>query len=298
MKIKLSFLILLLFFGVPAGRAQTGFSGLVLEVGGQAAGMGEAYSAVASTPVALYWNPAGLNQVTDVQIEVAHNKWILNIMSDYLAIALPVRTFHVGAFASFTNVGGIEYRIGPSAEPLATIGETSFVAGIGGSKSLTSWLDAGVTLKYLYYKIFTDQSWGFAFDVGTQAKMPIKGLKAAVVIQNLGGMTNLYSQEMKLPGQMRIGVAYQLPEKFMNGRWLFASDYFIGFSSKNHLDFGAEYKIFNQLSLRAGYQTNYEIKSWHVGAGFRGHNWQIDYGFVPLNLGLAPGHRVSLNFYL
>ena len=298
MKIKI--VAFLLFFTplVSVSRAQTGISGLALEVGGQAAGMGEAYSAVTSTPVALYWNPAGLNQVSDVQIDMAHNQWILNIRSDFVAIAWPVRNFHVGTFVSLTNVGGIEYREGPSQAPLATIGESSFVTGVGASKTVQSWLDVGVAIKYLYYKIFINQSWGIALDVGAQMRTPVQGLIAAAVIQNLGKMTPIYNEKMKLPEQMRLGAAYHIPKRILDGNWLFASDYFIGFSSKNHLNFGVEYRLFNQLSLRAGYQTNYEIKSWHAGAGFRGHNWQVDYGFVPLNLGLDPGHRVSLTFYL
>ena len=297
---KIRNLAFLLFFAFLAstGRAQTGISGLVLEVGGQAAGMGEAYSAVTSTPVALYWNPAGLNRVSDVQIAMAHNQWILNIKSDFVAIAWPVRNFHVGTFVSLTNVGGIEYRERPSQKPLATVGESSFVTGAGVSTTVLPWLDFGIALKYLYYKVFINQSWGMALDAGAQVRTPIQGLTAAAVIQNLGKMTPIYSQNIKLPGQVRLGAAYRVPKKILNGKWIFASDYFIGFSSKNHLNFGVEYTLFNQLSLRAGYQTNYEIKNWHTGAGFRGHNWQIDYGFVPLNLGLAPGHRVSLTFYL
>ncbi len=298
MKIRIFAFLLLFAFLASTGRAQTGISGLALEVGGQAAGMGEAYSAVTSTPMALYWNPAGLNQVSDVQIAMAHNQWILNIKSDFVAIAWPVRNIHVGTFVSLTNVGGIEYREGPSQNPLATVGETSFVTGVGASKTALSWLDVGIAVKYLYYKVFINQSWGMALDAGAQVRTPVQGLIAAAVIQNLGKMTPIYNEKMKLPQQMRLGVAYRVPGKILNGNWIFASDYFIGFSSKNHLNFGIECKLFNQLSLRAGYQTNYEIKSWHAGAGFRGHNWQIDYGFVPLNLGLDPGHRVSLIFYL
>ena len=300
---KLKFIVAGLIFFLfsqigPAARAQVGFSGLVLEVGGQAAGMGEAYAAVTSTPMALYWNPAGLGRIGQFEVGLAHNQWIQNIQSDFVAFGFPTRRAHFGFFTSLTNVGGIEYREGPSENPIATVGATSFIAGMGAARKLNDWLTVGASLKYIYYKLFLDWSWGIAADVGMQAQLPARGLFAAAALQNFGKMTKLYEEALQLPRQMRLGLAYWLPQQFLMGKWLFSSDYFVGFSSKNHLNFGLEYVLFEQLSLRMGYQTNYEIKDWHFGAGFRGHNWQIDYGFVPLNLGLAPAHRLSLNFYL
>ena len=42
---------------------ETGLSFLKLGVGGRALGMGEAYSAVAADPTAMYYNPAAMSQI-------------------------------------------------------------------------------------------------------------------------------------------------------------------------------------------------------------------------------------------
>ena len=45
---------------------------LKLGVGARAIGMGEAYSAIADDPTAIYWNPAGLAAVSEHSVSLMH----------------------------------------------------------------------------------------------------------------------------------------------------------------------------------------------------------------------------------
>ena len=65
-----------------AGTARAGFSKddagtataqfLKLGAGAQAAGMGEAYAGVAKDDTSIYWNPAGLNNITGKSASFMH----------------------------------------------------------------------------------------------------------------------------------------------------------------------------------------------------------------------------------
>ena len=77
--------ILLMFAGqafTPCATAQTGYAGmpgsyLHMGVGARAMGMGKAYTALASDPTAVYWNPAGLATQDPYQIYVMHSTLFL-----------------------------------------------------------------------------------------------------------------------------------------------------------------------------------------------------------------------------
>ena len=65
-------------------------------IGARAMSMGGAFSAVASDGTALFWNPAGLAQITYQEITAAHaNLYDSNIKDNYAAFVLPLSRGHV-----------------------------------------------------------------------------------------------------------------------------------------------------------------------------------------------------------
>ena len=62
------------FSGNDAGKAGAQF--LKIGVGARAIGMGEAYGAVSNDANAVYWNPAGLNQLESKEVSFMHAVWL------------------------------------------------------------------------------------------------------------------------------------------------------------------------------------------------------------------------------
>ena len=92
-------------FGVGEAGAQF----LKIGVGARACAMGEAFVAVADDPTAIYWNPAGLRQLSKIEILGMQSFWLMDMGYQYLAavIPLPLGFGTLGAAAAYSSSGTI-----------------------------------------------------------------------------------------------------------------------------------------------------------------------------------------------
>lgn len=91
------FLIIFVFFATFAQLSQAQgvrkYSNefLSIGVGARALGMGNVQSAISNDVTAAFWNPAGLQQLTNTQVGLMHAEWFAGIAKyDYVGIALPI----------------------------------------------------------------------------------------------------------------------------------------------------------------------------------------------------------------
>ncbi len=85
--------VLLLPRAAAALQPQTGTSGaefLRLGAGARALGMGEAYTAVADGPDAMFWNPAGLALMRSPEVAYTRSELPASTHHDFMAIGVPV----------------------------------------------------------------------------------------------------------------------------------------------------------------------------------------------------------------
>ncbi len=290
---------ILLSFSISNGWAQTaGLSFLKIGVGGRATGMGEAFSAVADDATATYWNPAGLFNAKRTALHVSHNEWIQGIRSEFIAFIKPRGDATWGLSLNSSTVSGIELRgEQPSIEPLATFSAHDMALGISYARQYRSRLNWGITAKFIYEKIYIEQSAGFALDAGLSYKFASHPLRAALVLQNVGKMSRLLYESPGMPTLLRTGLAYAPTHNILGAQWLFAVDALTDFRGNYHLNVGAEFKPARSLALRAGYQSGYETKNLHLGFGMQTRRLNIDYGYVPFLRNLGQGHRFSLTLH-
>lgn len=272
----------------------SGLSFLKLGVDGRATGMAEAYTAVANDASSTFWNPAGLNQAEKSHLTFTHNEWLEEIRSEFVAFVLPKENYSLGFSLLNTNIGGIELRGNrPTVDPIATFDAHDIALGISYARSFSDKLTYGVTAKYIYEKIYIEETGGFAVDVGCNYQLSTLPLQAALVLQNIGFMSKLKDESPSLPSLVRAGIVYKPQEFFIKGNWLFASDVVADFDSNVHFNVGSEYKFEKFLVLRLGYQTGYEVKNLHFGFGLISGRFLLDYGYVPLKEDFGQGHRLS-----
>lgn len=294
--------ILIITFGIAPvrlfGGEQSGMHFLRIGVGGRAGSMGEAFSVAARGAEALYWNPAGAAFTNGREVLLSHTEWIEDIRGEFIGFTWRSQRHAWGFHAYSHNISGIEHRTKPSKEPLATFGAHDFSAGLTFAKAVGRRGAVGVTVKYLYEKIFVDESNGYAFDGGILLPLPVKDFMLALVARNWGSMNEMKNEEITLPSSFRIGVGYdpQLSLSFIRDLTI-AADYEILRGAENFGMVGVEWRVFPQLRLGGGYQFGYEARSVCGGAGIIWNRFWIDYGYAPFGEHLGNTHRLSLGLF-
>ncbi len=279
-------------------KGQNGLAYLKIAVDARAVGMGEAYSAVAGDAAAVYWNPAGMLKAKKSNVLFNHNEWIQGIRGEFVALSL-VREksawgFHLRSF----NIGEIPVRIIASSEPLENTSANYFSAGLSYARRLHPRIDAGVTVKYLFEKIYVESATGFGVDVGLAYRVPVSGLNLGLTLQNFGKMNNLRSESTNLPLITRIGGHYQLPVFSSRFQGSLASDIVLITHESVKIHLGTEWFLWQQIALRGGILSGYDSRSVSLGLGFNRPSIRLDYGFVPFGEDLGSTHRFTLSFNL
>ncbi|UCE05861.1 MAG: PorV/PorQ family protein [bacterium] len=273
--------------------SNAGLSFLKLGAGSRAVGMGEAYTAVANDASSSYWNPAGLIHISGTELMFTHNKWLQDISNEFFGLGFRAGKNAFGICFMSNTVGGIERRVKPSAAPLDVLNAHDIMLGLSFARNLNSDLSYGFTIKYLYQKIYIESSSGIAFDLGLQYQIPFMGLKTGVTFQNFGYMTELREESTKLPQMVRIGLAYQIPSRILQGEFLMATDWMKILGATSHVNLGFEYSFINYFAIRLGYQTGFEDKGIHGGFGLKFKRYRLDYAYVPFTSDLGNSHRIS-----
>lgn len=287
-------------FGQSRSRNTSGLSFLKLGVGGRAAGLGEAYTAVADEVFAAYWNPAGLANLKNAQLGFTHTEWIQDVTSEYFAFAFPLLKGSVALSLNSNHVSGIQRRIIPSDEPAGTVDANDLALGLSYGRGLSSVFTGGITVKYLYEKIYLDSASGFALDLGLLVQPFQNPLKLAVVAQNIGSMGKLRNESIELPSTLRVGAAYFIELTAVAGGLLLTADGVKQFSNDSGLrgNFGLELQLKKIMAFRMGYQTGFDEKSLAGGLGFHFKNYHLNYGFTPFGADIGNTHRLSFGLDL
>ncbi|MCH8019292.1 PorV/PorQ family protein [candidate division KSB1 bacterium] len=276
----------------------TGLAFLKLGVGARAGGLGGAFSAVSDDATATFWNPAGLTYSHRAQVAFTHTEWVQDITNEFLAFIFPAFRGTIGLSVYANNVGGIERRINPSDEPIGTVEANDIALGFSYATSINSSLKAGLTVKYLYEKIFIESAAGYAFDFGLIFQPFSNSLRLAVVAQNLGSMDKLRAESINLPKTVRLGVSYLLALDEIGGTVLLTADGVKVIETDFRGGFGVELQFKDRLAVRVGYQTGLSQQAFGGGLGLKINRYHLDYGFTPFDSNFGDTHRFSFAIVL
>lgn len=207
---------------------------LLIAPGARAAGMGEAFVAVADEATATYWNPAGLAFQEGTEISLMHSNWLPQLAPDlyydYATVRHSLGPIGTAGFSvTFINLGEqtITGELDPT--PLGTFSSYELaVAGSFGSKISANGA-AGVTLKFIYSNLAPQVSnttqkgdgraTAFAVDIGfLQKNLLINNLNFGVNLTNLGPKITYIDADQAdpLPTNLRLGFSYQLVKQEFN----------------------------------------------------------------------------------
>jgi hypothetical protein len=299
MKYSRTFLCILLLLSNQIARGQAGKSGLSflkLGVSGRAVAMGDAMSAHVSGAAATHYNPAGIFGAEKTQILLMHKEWIQDVRSQFLGVRVQLNDESAFGFSVNTEtVSEIEIRTRPGAVE-GTFSSRDYSLGFSYARSFSDELKIGITAKYLFEKIYIDESNGFAFDFGAQYKTPIDNLNIGLALANLGGMNKLRNEATKLPALLRVGPAYTSELEDITSRLTIATDLLYIFPEKKaYINVGGELFFNNIVAARVGYQLGSNARGFGAGVGMEYGMFNLDYGFAPLTSDLGSGHTFSLS---
>ena len=181
LKLKQSIFIILFICQLSYGQAFRSFSNEFLNLGVDAAafGMGKAVIASTGDVNSIYWNPAGLTKVEDIQGALMHAEYFQGIGKyDYAAFAKPINdesTFAL-AFIRFgvddilntteliDSQGNINYN------NISLFSAVDYAFNVAYARRLpVQGLDIGINSKIVHRKIGDfASSWGFGLDAALQ----------------------------------------------------------------------------------------------------------------------------------
>jgi|Deesub1362A_J573_1020465.scaffolds.fasta_scaffold01230_4 hypothetical protein len=319
-----------LFSQQKVGRSGADF--LSVSVLPEASCIGGAYVAMVKGAGSVFWNPAGLADVKNVEFFAGYTPWFIGTDMPAFAIARKYGNygnfgfFMSGAFPPDMEVYDLD---GPVIEDDGTIKSVSYSAyqiGFGYSRYYTDKFSAGIVFKYIrenYGGYSGTQS--VALDAGTMFYTGLYTIRVGMAFLNLGpdlkptGDYTLYvleggelkeeKREFKdypLPTVFKIGIAFDpYVSKFLKvttGIELsHPNDYLESLHIGTKFDFRNFYLGLGHRIFLGSKNIDVDEGGFSIGFGFnaplRWGNIKFDYSFT--DKGLLPDiHRFSISYIL
>ncbi len=281
-------------FAQSAGNS--GLSFLKFGFGARNVAMSDLGVVAVNDLTALNYNPSMLAVNNKTQLTFSHNSLFQDLNSEMFAGSFSALGLPVAIGVNATNIADIEIRTKPG-DPDATFTAHYFASSISTAFNIFEKFYFGLSAKYLYENLYSDNSDGWALDLGANYQGLIDGLSVGASIRNLGSMNVLRGESTKLPADLRLGAAYNFSVK--STRMDFTA--LAGFQKYtledgSHLHIGGEVIYDKMFSLRIGFASGYDSKSISTGFGILWNGINLDYAFVPVKYGLGDSHIISLTY--
>ncbi len=270
-----------------AGFSKVGTTGAAfLRIGvGRAAGMGDAFVAIADDASACYYNPAGLSRVGR-QVQFNHIDWFADVNHDHLSVVLPTG-FGTLAFAvTALTMGDMEQTLIDNPNTMARedegtglyFGASDFAVGVSYARIITDKLAFGATVKGIQQNIWDLSASAFGLDFGLHYNTGFKSLRIGAQVANYGTQLSFSGRQldysfgwtdsgpsqlngsyrtegMPLPTVFRFGIAYDLVDAAAS-KLTMAIDLVHPSDINEQINFGLEYGYNDIFHLRGGYILN------------------------------------------
>ncbi|NPV14491.1 PorV/PorQ family protein [candidate division WOR-3 bacterium] len=278
----------------------TAFPLLRVPLGARPCALGEAFTGAADDINAIYFNPAGLGYLADIQLALAHQEWFADIRDENLSFMAPLGSGTLGISGVLSTMRNVENWYAGASYP-ETIALSSGYATVAYGVKLGDAIAFGIGAKGLYDALPDDNvGRGVCFDLGFLYRIR-SGFRVGIAIQNLGPGIKYGSERFALPLGVRTGVSYRVNRErsWLNGlRVLFDANAARGGFPDFH--FGMEYPLYEILFCRIGYrlgpQDYRSLSPWAgftAGVGVARERWALDYAYVPYGE-LGATHRLTI----
>ncbi len=295
--------------------AQTGFQFLSVVSDARASAMAEAMTSLSIGSSALFFNPAGMANMTNfVDLTASNNQWIADITHNTFTLAIsPVQGRYGVIGFSLQSVDYGEFY-GTRVDKTSDVGyvETdifelsSIAVGLGYARQLTDRFSVGGQVRWVRQDlgesgipqisanldtsevIVSNVLSPLAFDFGTQFRTGFKSLVFGMSVRNFSKEIKYVEEGFQLPLVFNLGISMNLMD-FLKDNPITQSLYLSIDAShyRSHpeqVKFGLDYQIFNALSLRSGYISNTDETGFSFGMGVSYFGLTFDYSYAPFGV--------------
>jgi hypothetical protein len=312
-RLKIAFTLLLLIStaGLAAQNddaGSSGFDSLKLLYGARSAAMSGAGIGIPANHEALNMNPAAILRARDHSISSTFMDHLVGSGGGSISYVYPKNIYEAWAASlSYWNSGSMDRTEISSTGELVETGDSfgahSMIATASTSRFVSTALDVGISLKFVYDSIDSNSASAAMVDFGALHHTSNPNIKVGLAVKNLGFQTSYYTDSKfkeHLPLSYGVGMFVQLTPEFLG-----ALD--IGKASGENmlLKLGLEYQMNPAFTLRGGFKSN--AGDYHMGgiAGFTGggslglgwhiRSWNLDYAVASYgDLGIT--NQLSLGY--
>ena len=180
---------------------KSGFGFLKISPSARAAGMGDAFTAIADDVTTIFYNPAGLTNLDKFVFNFNHTDWIVNSSIISGAIARPFgRNGAIGLSIVKFDTEDFEETTVLDPEGTGRMIDAGDVAlALAYAIQLTDNLSFGFKGQYLEEKIDIDKATAITADFSTYYRTGFRDLTLAMIMKNFGPEAKFLSDKFKLP---------------------------------------------------------------------------------------------------
>jgi hypothetical protein len=291
---KLRFMLMaLLPISLFAQGTSTGLVELKIPVSPQTSALAESFVAQQGSAAAGWLNPANLAMHTGYELYITHTNWMENVLQlEALNLTLPFLYGNASFLVSTSSVDDIQIREVPGPE-IGTFASRSSNFQFSYGIQVAQNVSIGFGAKYIYEKIYTDETTGYSCDFGGNYSLPIDGLTLGASLTNIGKVPGYRSGEITLPSMMRVGTSYAFSVNEFSIHTAVAYSNEVN-NSISHLHLGVEAAYQEYFTIRMGYLTGYDARGLSAGMGIHYSRFQVDYAFIPVSYDLGNAHSISI----
>lgn len=298
--------------------------------------LGEAYTVWATGAEAIFWNPAGLATLENMEFSASYIDWLFDSQQGAFSFGLSLKRFGaIGMQIQYIDFGEFEettnerpYISDPANPGLTgrTFSPFSFLVGLSYAHNMTDKFSVGFSMKYAYESLFDGQkvmaqvkqgvfeevdTWasGLLFDVGIRYNTAYRSIYIGSSVQNFGADVTYAKESNRVPLLFRLGVGANvigseglLQSGNKDNRLSMAFDIFHPNDYAQQIHVGAEYEFASLFAIRGGYKFNYDFDGLTLGAGFKymnnGTRLSLDYSYGAMGTYLGHIQRISLGIIL
>lgn len=292
----------------------TSFQFLKVMTTARAYAMGGAYTSIANSSDAVFWNPAGITKLSNFGMTAGYADWFMDVghYSFSAAYTMPdVGTF--GAFALFSDIGTIEettvanlgfvngvYNPGLTGRSFSP---SSMVIGLSYARDLNDRFTFGINVKYAREDLVYESAGVLIFDGGFIYNTGFRSIVIGASLRNFGPEVKFIDRSYPLPQTLTLGISTKL---FGGVEPLIANtgkhSFLIAYDMEQPRDYdqqhnvGGEYSFDDMLFIRGGYKFNGDQEGLSFGGGLLYNGIKVDYGYSDFGEYLDSVHRFSLGF--
>jgi hypothetical protein len=302
----------------------------------RATAVGEAYTVWATGADAVFWNPAGLAELDNMEFSSTFVDWLFDAKQGALSYSFEIRGFGaIGLQVQYVDFGEFEettnerpYISDPDNPGLTgrTFSPFSFLVGVSYARYLTDKFSVGASMKYAHESLFGGErvtaqvrqgvfeevaTWasGLLFDFGMRYNTGYRSVYIGSAVQNFGADVTYAKESNPVPLMFRFGIGADIigPEGLLlagskDSRLRVAYDIFHPNDYAQQMHVGVEYEFADLFALRGGYKFNYDFDGLTLGGGLKhsieGIRLAVDYSYGAMGIYLGHIQRISLGITL